>query len=249
LDFRKEIRDNLGFIEFKREGGQFMGVEWYDMIARKNGGFKSNAVFTIEGISAEQIFEERLIKLLSNSKTTLDAGCGHGDFTIKMSTHAKSIIGFDNSIEMIKIAETIRKESKVNNVNFVFATTKTDLPFRDAQFDLIYDRRGPTSILNHSRILCSGGTVFGIHTGALEKVKERLDNNGFINIEIEEFNNAIVYFPDEAEFAKFISGIPGNPDYTNAELSEELDIRIQENLINGKLGMKEYKYIWKANKP
>jgi hypothetical protein len=41
-----------------------MGVEWYDMIAKRNGGYKSNAVFTVEGISAEQLFEDRLIAML-----------------------------------------------------------------------------------------------------------------------------------------------------------------------------------------
>lgn len=226
-----------------------MGVEWYDMIARRNGGYRSNAVFTIDGISAEQVFEERLVDMLPAFDSVLDAGCGHGDFTIKMSRQAKSIIGFDNSAEMIKIAESMKEGSKVNNVQFIYATTKTDLPFNDGQFDLIYDRRGPTSILNHSRILCSGGTVFGIHTGALETVKDRLHSNGFINIQIEEFNSAVMYFPNEAEFTKFISGIPGNPDYTDPSLSKELDMKIEQNMINGKLGIKEYKYIWRANKP
>jgi SAM-dependent methyltransferase len=144
-------------------GGRFMGVDWYDMIAIRNGGYKSNAVFTIEGISAEQIFEERLISLLPQYQSILDAGCDHGDFTLKMAEHANSIIGFDNSCEMIKIADTVLKASRLNNIKFVFATTKQELPFTDGQFDLIYDRRGPTSILNHNRILCSGGTVFGIH--------------------------------------------------------------------------------------
>ncbi|KQN98940.1 class I SAM-dependent methyltransferase [Paenibacillus sp. Leaf72] len=226
-----------------------MGTEWYDMIARRNGGYKNNAIFTIEGISAEQIFEERLRGMLPNFNSVLDAGCGHGDFTLKMSRHAKSIIGFDNSVEMVKIAETISEESKVNNVRFVYATTKTDLPFKDEQFDLIYDRRGPTSILNHSRILLSGGAIFGIHSGALDTVKNRLNSNGFINIEIEEFNSAIIFFPNEIEFAKFISGIPGNPDYTKPELQKELELKIQQNIINGKLGLRDYKYIWKANKP
>ncbi|MGI2297968.1 class I SAM-dependent methyltransferase [Paenibacillus sp. GXUN7292] len=225
-----------------------MGIEWYDMIARKNGGYKNTAVFSIEGTSAEQIFEERLRKELFQSQSVLDAGCGHGEFTLKMSKYSRSIVGFDNSIEMIKIAQAILKESNASNVNFVYATTKTDLPFSDRQFDLIYNRRGPTSILKHSRILRSGGTVFGIHSGALEMVKERLHGNGFINIEIEEFNNATCYFPDEMEFAKFISGIPGNPDYTKPELKDELNKLIRENVVNGKLGMKEYRYIWKANK-
>lgn len=226
-----------------------MGIEWYNRIARKNGGYRSNAVFTIEGISAEQLFEERLVEMLPAFDRVLDAGCGHGDFTLKMSRHAKSIVGFDNSIEMIKIANSMRDESQAHNISFIYATTKTDLPFTDGQFDLIYDRRGPTSILNHSRILRSGGTIFGIHSGALEMVKERLHSNGFINIQIEEFNQAVFYFPDTNEFAKFLTGIPGNPDYTDPSLSKDFDAKVEENQINGKLSVKEYKYIWKANKP
>ncbi|WP_338552706.1 class I SAM-dependent methyltransferase [Paenibacillus sp. KS-LC4] len=226
-----------------------MGIEWYDMIARRNGGYKNNAVFTIEGVSAEPIFEAKLVDMLPNFNSVLDAGCGHGDFTLKMSRHAKSIIGFDNSFEMIKIAETLLEESNVKNARFVYATTKSDLPFKDEQFDLIYDRRGPTSILNHSRILCSGGTIFGIHSGALDTVKNRLNSNGFINIEIEEFNSALIFFPNEIEFAKFISGSPGNPDYTKPELKKELEVKIEQSKMNGKLGLREYRYIWKANKP
>ena len=200
-----------------------MGIEWYDMIAKKNGGYKNTAVFSIEGTSAEQIFEERLIEQLSKSHSVLDAGCGHGEFTLKISKHARSIVGFDNCIEMINIAKSILKESNVSNLDFVYATTKTELPFSNGQFDLIYNRRGPTSILKHSRILRPGGTVFGIHSRALELVMERLQSNGFINIEIEQFNNATYYFPNEMGFAKFISGTPGNPDYTKSDLRDELN--------------------------
>jgi SAM-dependent methyltransferase len=100
------------------------------MIARKNGGYKNKAVFTIEGISAEDIFEERLIGMLPDFNCVLDAGCGHGDFTAKMSRYASSIVG----------------------------------------------------------------------------------------------------------------------DYTAPELRKELELKIQENMINGKIGIKEYRFIWKANK-
>lgn len=225
-----------------------MSVDWYDLIARRNGGYKSNAVYTIEGVSGEQVFKERLIEMLPRFHSVLDAGCGHGEFTVEMSRYAQSIIGFDNSIELIKIANFILEDSQVQNVQFVHASTKSDLPFHDEQFDFIYNRRGPTSILNHSRILSSGGTVFGIHSAALDIVTERIHTNGFINIEIEEFNNAMIFFPDENEFAKFISAIPGNPDYTNPDLRTELEELIQEHTKDNRIGIKEYRYIWKAQK-
>ncbi|NOV01188.1 class I SAM-dependent methyltransferase [Paenibacillus planticolens] len=225
-----------------------MGIEWYDMIARRNGGYKSRAVFTVEGKSAEEVFEERLMTMLPNFKSVMDAGCGHGEFTLRMSSYARQITGFDNSQELISIAQTLLSSSNVQNVNFIYATTKTQMPFDDEEFDLIYDRRGPTSIINHSRLLTSGGVIFGIHT-SIDAVKERLFKNRFKDIEIEELNEAIYYFPNEMEFAKFLSDIPGNPDYTSPELINELEEKIRENVIEGKLGVKEHKYIWKAIKP
>ncbi|WP_255570378.1 class I SAM-dependent methyltransferase [Cohnella sp. CFH 77786] len=147
-----------------------MGVDWYNSIAIRNGGYKNNAVFSVEGTSAEELFERRLITLLPNCESVLDAGCGHGDFTMKMAAYAKSIIGFDNAIEMIKIANSSIRGTSYTNLHFIHASTKEELPFSDGQFDMIYDRRGPTSILNHSRILRSGGTIIGIHSGGLDVV-------------------------------------------------------------------------------
>lgn len=74
-------------------------------------------------------------------------------------------------------------------------------------------------------------------------------NNNFIDIQIREYRDAKLCFPNELEFAKFLSGVPGNPDYTNPEFKEELDNKIAENKVNGRLELQEYKYIWKAMKP
>jgi SAM-dependent methyltransferase len=225
-----------------------MGVEWYDMIARRNGGYKGRAIFTVEGKSAEDIFEERLINLLSDCNSVLDAGCGHGEFTLRMSRYTNRIIGFDNSRELLTIADSLLRSTQVQNVEFVYATTKAEMPFQDGQFDLIYDRRGPTSIIDHSRLLTSGGIIFGIHT-SVEKARRRLYENEYKKVEIEEFYESISYFPNEVEFAKFLSDIPGNPDYTLPELKNELEKKISESLIDGRIGVREHKYIWKAIKP
>lgn len=136
-----------------------MGIEWYDMIARRNGGYKARAVYQVIGESAEDIFEAQLRELLPNCQTVLDAGCGHGEFTIKMAPLTQHITEFDHSAEMITIAQQLKESSDTQRVEFVYATTKSELPFADGQFDLIYDRRGPTSIIEHSRILRSEGII------------------------------------------------------------------------------------------
>lgn len=52
-----------------------MKTDWYNMIAKKKGGYKSNAIYEVEGISGEQVFEDKLIALLKKSHNVLDAGC------------------------------------------------------------------------------------------------------------------------------------------------------------------------------
>ena len=228
-----------------------MGLDWYDMIAKRNGGYKSNAVYSVEGESGEDEFEKRLINMLPNFESVLDAGCGHGEFTLKMAQYAKKIVGFDGSFELLKIANSLKKKKQVDNVDFVFANTKhkEGLPFKDEQFDLIYNRRGPTSIYNHSRILSSGGTIISIHPACLEKAKRRLKNGGFVDIKIEIYDNTYIYFPNQIEFAKFISAIPGSPDYTLEENKNELEKKIEENKTDGKLVLQEWRYIVTAKKP
>lgn len=225
-----------------------MGMEWYDQIALRNGGYKSNAVCTVEGISAEDIFEQHLIQMLPACESVLDAGCGHGEFTLKMSPYAKRLTGFDNSANLLAIAHGLWEEAGVSHVRFVYATTKTELPFQDGEFDLIYDRRGPTSIIDHPRVLCPGGIIFGIHNH-VDAVQERLARNQYTDIEMEEYDEAVTYYPNEREFAKALSSIPGNPDYTLPEHQQELEERISEHDIGGRLGIREHKFIWKARKP
>ncbi|MDP9701425.1 SAM-dependent methyltransferase [Paenibacillus intestini] len=75
-----------------------MSMEWYDMIARRNGGYRARAQYIWEGKSAEEMFEERLIQLLPAYTSVLDAGCGHGDFTLKMAAHATHITGFPHPL-------------------------------------------------------------------------------------------------------------------------------------------------------
>lgn len=227
-----------------------MSIEWYDMIARRNGGYQSNALFTVEGLSGERVFEERLIQLIPQCEAVLDAGCGHGEFTLAMAQYAKTLTAFDFSRELITIAKSLQADMNMQDkTRFVYATTKERLPFADGEFDLVYTRRGPTSILNHSRILRSGGMIMGIHSSGLDRVQERLEQNGFIDVRIEIFDQAMAYFPNENEFAKFLSAIPGNPDYTLPENHLELEQKIEECTTMGKLTWPEWRFIWSARRP
>ncbi|MFW6272653.1 MAG: class I SAM-dependent methyltransferase [bacterium] len=227
-------------------------MDWYDMIAKRNGGYKSDAIYTVEGESGEEEFERRLTEMLPNYESVLDAGCGHGEFTLKMAQYARKIIGFDNSKELLKIAKSMLKEAdNINNVEFIYGYTKdrNGLPFEDEQFDLIYNRRGPTSIYNHIRIVRPGGKIFSIHPGCLEKAKERIKKGGFVDVKIEIFDKAYIYYPNEIEYAKALTATPGNPDYTLEENKDEFKKLAEANTINGRIGEQLWRYLVTARRP
>jgi SAM-dependent methyltransferase len=221
---------------------------WYNEIALRNGGYKSKAKYIRTGISGEDIFEEKLFKMLNSNSVVLDAGCGDGEFTLKVSKLVKQITGFDSSIELLKVAQRLKSKAKAENCDFVFCSTKEYMPFADEQFDLIYSRRGPTSILHHPRLLKKGGSILGIHSAAFDKVKDRLVNHGFSDIKFEEFNDAYLIFDDEDDFCEFMSSFPGNPNYHLAENKGEFASIKNEYKKAGKYIFKEWRYIWEAKR-
>lgn len=76
----------------------------------------------------------------------------------------------------------------------------------------------------------------------------RLEENGFIDITIEEFDDAYLYFPNEREFAKYLSASHGSIDYTLPENESELNRLVKENMRDGRISWKQWRYIWKAKK-
>lgn len=52
--------------------------------------------------------------------------------------------------------------------------THEEFPFEDEAFDLIYSRRGPTSVLKHSRILKKGAKIIAIHSDGIDFNKIRV---------------------------------------------------------------------------
>jgi ubiquinone/menaquinone biosynthesis C-methylase UbiE len=227
-----------------------MSKKWYNQTAKRIGGYKSPAKYTIDGLSPETIFEDMLIKMLGDYDRVLDIGCGHGEFTLKMASYANRITGVDNAGELLKIANRLKESSKFKNIDFKFEWTKKDMSFKDNTFDLIYSRRGPTSIVNHSRILKSGGKLIGIHTLDLdmEAYSIRLLENGFKDIEYKIYTDAYYIFENKEEFAKHLSSNHMQKDYTKEENQEELELIVDEHVRDGKISYPQHRIIWQAIK-
>ncbi len=225
-----------------------MSDAWYDEIALRNGGYRSGAAFERIGLSGEDAFERELIARLRPGCVVLDAGCGDGGFTLEMAHRSGSITGFDFSREMIRLALDKKERSGRKNVEFLFASTKAPLPFRDGEFDLVFSRRGPTSIIGHSRLLKKGGCMMGIHSAAKDVVMRRIAESGLIGVSVEEYPDSWLVFNDEIEYAKYLTAYPGNPDFLLEENAEKLHGYALENAWEGRIRIREWRFVWKGFK-
>ncbi|HWI64589.1 MAG TPA: class I SAM-dependent methyltransferase [Symbiobacteriaceae bacterium] len=200
-----------------------MGRDWYEAQARKFGGYRKLWDSRIEGSDGEAAFTAFLRQTIRPGHQVLDVGCGDGLYTLHVSALAQHVTGLDFSPEMIALARRNQQSAAIPNVDFVCATTSgTQLPFPDQSFDLIYSRRGPGSHLADARrLLKPGGLVAGIHTGARDEIIGRIEVGGFRVLRNEEFH-ATEIIPTREDYALFLSRMPGNPDYTQPELFEQL---------------------------
>lgn len=219
---------------------------WYDRIAERSGGYRKTWSSTLVGDSGEEAFVEVLWSLLRNDMHVLDAGCGSGEFTLEVAGRAGRVTGFDFSEKMIAAAERNAARARLGHVSFVHTGTG-DLALAGSEFDLVYSRRGPTSILLHPEVVSRGGWMLGVHSGRLEVVKERLSASGLDKVEIEEFE-ALELFPTVADFAAFWSRMPGHPNYLESSNAEGLAKLIRQFESGGQLCVPQYRFVWKGQK-
>lgn len=225
-------------------------IEWYNYIAKRNGGYKVNVPYEVCGESAEDVFERELIPLI-RGRTVLDAGCGHGAFTLRMAGYAEKIVGYDFANEMIKIANRLKEEAEIRNAAFIPTVHGEMLSFEDGFFDVIYSRRGPGSIVEQSGLLKPGGIITGIHMYPIPdgEITDRIKATGdYADISMRVYKSAIIYFQNEADYTEYLSSFHLAPDYTLPENREAFEKILEESHINGCIGIRESKQIWRAVK-
>ena len=160
---------------------------FYEKVAKKFGGY----AFSSRGPkyasvyphgNPEQVFKGKLLALAGPDCAALDIGCGDGKFAFEIANRFLKITGLDSSKELLAIAVAKKKELHIKNTTFVFGDAKST-PFKDASFDIIFNRRGPSFYSEYARLLKKGDyyTEIGIgekDTMELKKVFGRGQNYG-----------------------------------------------------------------------
>ncbi len=73
-----------------------------------------------------------LLGLLPDKSVVLDVGCGTGISTRELAADFSEVIGSDNDLEMLKVAEKYNSP----NIKYVHASAQS-LPFKDENFDVV----------------------------------------------------------------------------------------------------------------
>ena len=124
---------------------------------RSNNRFSWNAADYAKHSSVQQTWARELItKLkLKGHESVLDIGCGDGKVSAEIAGHLPngSVLGVDNSDDMIALARTHFPTEKHPNLSFKLADAR-HLPFETA-FDVVFSNAALHWIIDHNPVIAS----------------------------------------------------------------------------------------------
>ncbi|WP_255472781.1 hypothetical protein [Planomicrobium sp. CPCC 101079] len=89
-------------------------IAWYRQLGETEGAYLYPWNSVYEEPNGESIFDREVAGMVQGKKA-LDAGCGHGDFTLKCADYAKEIVGIDATAGFISTGNQVRR----TNASFI----------------------------------------------------------------------------------------------------------------------------------
>lgn len=81
-------------------------------------------------------YDELLAFMPPSAARILDAGCGSGQFTLRLAARAEAVVGLDLSPALIQLAQKGQGHAGTRNVEWVVGNVEHP-PFQGAQFDFV----------------------------------------------------------------------------------------------------------------
>lgn len=191
---------------------------------------------------------------IKQANSVLDMATGGGEVFAKilLSFKPNQIVAIEGYKPNVAVA---RKNLKKFNVDVIFANETKKLPFKDGEFDLVFNRHGGFNISEVSRILKPDGVFFtqqvdGLNWfdlmedfgtkpkwpwNTLRNISKDLEDNGFEIKRSEEYESKTV-FKDVGALVYVLKAVPWTVDDFSVErYSAVLKQLNQKVKANGKL--------------
>lgn len=136
---------------------------WYERMAQMHGGYHFTWQSNVAPHNGEDVYLELAHTHLSPQKDVLDAGCGHGDFTLALASACRSIWAYDRVEAFIRIAKKSACQRNIQNITFVCADAgvggRGHIPVPDDSFDVLLSRRGDLKWIEDAKRIGRPGAV------------------------------------------------------------------------------------------
>lgn len=149
-------------------------ISLYDVVAERLRAYGPEAAEELGGRADKPDPEDRFTALvyqrLQADDVVLDIGCGDGTWLrLIAAPRAALTVGIDNGIARLEQARDAQRVKPLPGLAYAWSDAR-HLPFSDAAFSVLINRRGPLTagdayMREGSRVLGSGGLIFEIGIG------------------------------------------------------------------------------------
>ncbi len=144
----------------------------------------------------------------------IDAGCGEGYYTLKISEQGFFTVGFD--ISKMAVEAATKRAKRMANLNTAFAVASVyELPVFDSYANAVVNIFAPCTEEEYSRVLADGGFLLVVHAGKdhLMGLKKALYQTTYENDQRADLpKNMSLVFEEEL---KYDISVKGNQNVKN----------------------------------
>ena len=97
----------------------------------------NNVVNSVESCNVS-VWSEELVKICPEGSSTLEIGCGSGASSLWLAKNGRMVSALDYTESSVELVRVAAEKLKLTNINVVQADATKDLPFKEKQFDFIF---------------------------------------------------------------------------------------------------------------
>lgn len=97
-----------------------------------------NSVVSQVRTNSVSIWSDELLKICEEGSRCLEIGCGSGLSSLWLAKHDRIVTALDYTESSVDLVNAAKEELELSNINVIQADATKDLPFKEKEFDYIF---------------------------------------------------------------------------------------------------------------